>query len=73
MSDQKLQRKYFDSRIVDRYVHNGLLKKAEYEAHMKNLPDDTENAVWVQLDLHDAEIGDSDVSSDLSSSGEGES
>ncbi len=51
--------KFFDRRVVERYVQKDIVKPGEFQEHMKNLPDDTANAVYVQLDLHDTELGDS--------------
>ena len=55
--------KYLDRRAYDRYIEKGLLKDNEFKAHLKNLPDETSNAQWVEMDLHDAEIGE-DLGSD---------
>lgn len=52
-----INRRPFDQRTADRYKEKGLLKDADYKAHLKSLPDETENAQWVEMDLHDAELG----------------
>lgn len=53
--------KRLDRRTYDRYMEKGLLNKKEIEAHMKGLPDDTANAQYVQMDLHDAEISEEGI------------
>ena len=58
-----LERKYLDRRTLDRYREKGLLKKEDYEAYLKNLPDDSANAQWVQMDIHDAELGEGETGS----------
>ncbi len=64
--------RYYDRRTTDRYVEKGALKDKDVESYLKNLPDETNNAQWVQMDLHDAELGDneSDDSEDSDESGE---
>jgi len=61
----------FDRRVVARYVASGLVKEAEFNSHLKNLPDDTNNAQWVQMDLHDAELGEGSLNGSLDSDSEG--
>ena len=51
-------RKLLDRRTVERYIEKGLVKASEFQSYMKNLPDETNNAQWVQMDLHDAELTD---------------
>lgn len=46
----------FDKRIMDRYVDKGIITKDAAAQHMKKLPDETPNAVWVELDLEEAEV-----------------
>ncbi len=48
----------YDRRVVDRYREKGLVKETDYEAYIKNLPDESNNAQWVQIDLYEAEMGD---------------
>jgi hypothetical protein len=58
--------KHYDKRVSDRYIEKGIVKPQEFEAHLKNLPDDSANAVLVQMDLDEAELTDvSDDESDL--------
>jgi hypothetical protein len=64
--------KLTDSRVMERYLRDGGISQEQYDAHMKNLPDDTNNAQWVQLDLHDAELGDSSGSGEGSHSTDGD-
>lgn len=51
-------RKLLDRRTVERYIDKGLVKASEFQTYVKNLPDEANNAQWVQMDLHDAEITD---------------
>ncbi len=53
-----MESKYLDKRVADRYVAKGLLKKEELERHLKALPDSEPDGVWVQMDLHDTEVGE---------------
>ena len=53
-----LARRYRDRRTMDRYVEKGIVKTTETEAYMKALPDETNNAVYVQMDLHDEISGE---------------
>jgi hypothetical protein len=48
----------FDRRVVDRYREKGAFSKEEYEQYLKALPDDSGNAQWVQMDIHDAELSE---------------
>lgn len=49
--------KLYDKRVSDRYRAKGLVSQKDYDAYLKALPDDSANAQWIQMDLHDAEIG----------------
>jgi hypothetical protein len=66
---EKKNPRHYDRRVLDRYVEKGLIKEGEYQDHLKNLPDESSNAQWVQMDLHDAEISEEDAgnSEDLDS------
>ena len=46
----------YDRRVVDRYVEKGEITKKDREAYLKGLPDETENAQWVKMDLEEAEL-----------------
>ncbi len=37
-------KKNFDKRNIEWSLHRGEIKKSEYEAYLKNLPDDADNA-----------------------------
>ncbi|MBI1860676.1 MAG: hypothetical protein HYR96_07140 [Deltaproteobacteria bacterium] len=50
--------KHYDKRTVDRYVDRGVVKPADFQSRLKNLPDETNNAEWVKLDVNDAEVAD---------------
>lgn len=54
--------KHYDKRTCDRYMEKGIVKNQEFEAHLKSLPDDAANAVYVQMDMDEAEL--TDVSED---------
>lgn len=56
----EVTRKHFDRRVVDRYVDKNMITRDQLAAHMKALPDDTDAATWVQMDLHDTELGEGD-------------
>lgn len=62
MADQN--KHHYDKRIVDRYVAKGLVKGNELESYMKALPDETANAQFVELDLHDTDLSDDGNSGD---------
>jgi len=50
-----MEKKNFDKRTVDRYIEKGLVKKADYESHLKALPDDSANAEFVEMEMDEAE------------------
>ncbi len=50
--------KYFDKRTMDRYENKSLLDTKEVASYMKNLPDESNNAEWIQADVHDTFLGD---------------
>ncbi|MGE3758733.1 MAG: hypothetical protein AB7H97_13310 [Pseudobdellovibrionaceae bacterium] len=52
--------KHFDKRVSDRYIEKGQLKESDIDSHLKQLPDDSANAEWVQLDMEESDIGDAD-------------
>ena len=54
----------YDKRIVDRYVAKGIVQKDELEKRLAKLPDETENATWVQLDMDEAEVSTVDADGD---------
>jgi len=54
----------YDKRIVDRYVAKGIVQKDELEKRLAKLPDETENATWVQLDMDEAEVYTVDADGD---------
>jgi len=55
---------HIDRRTADRYVERGVFSKTDYQAHLKALPDDTANAEWVHMELHDAELASEDLDGD---------
>jgi len=56
-----------DVRTYSRYVEKGLLKDSEIQSQLKALPDETDNAVWVDLTVEEEETladeGDSGATS----------
>ena len=56
--------KCFDKRTVDRYREKGLVTESEVQAHLKALPDDASRCEYVQMDLHDTELGDDSLDDD---------
>jgi len=55
-----------DVRTYTRYVEKGVLKDSDVNSYLKSLPDETENAVWVDLTAEDAELdGDAEDSEEL--------
>lgn len=55
---KEAERKLYDRRVLERNVRKGLVKNNDFQSYMKSLPDETNNAQWVQLDLHDSELGE---------------
>ena len=50
------KQKPIDRRTYQRYIEKGTLKDSEFQSYLKHLPDETENAIWVDMDLFDTEI-----------------
>lgn len=50
----------YDKRVVDRYVAKGMVNKDELEKRLEKLPDETDQATWVQLDMDEAEVSSVD-------------
>lgn len=40
----KIGEKSFDVRLVSRFIHQGEMKRADYDKHLNALPDDAANA-----------------------------
>lgn len=57
--------KHYDKRTYDRYLEKGIVKKTDFDSHLKNLPDESQNAQWVQMDMDEAELTDLSEGSDL--------
>jgi len=62
MEDNRAKR--MDQRTVGRYIDKGIVTETEYKDFLKNLPDDTANAQFVQMDLHDAELNGEEADAD---------
>lgn len=45
-----VESKKLDVRLIERNINRGVLKPEELDEAIKNLPDDAENADWVNLD-----------------------
>jgi hypothetical protein len=45
-----VQFKKFDTRLVERSLSKGVLSSSELEVAVQQLPDDSENAIWVSVD-----------------------
>lgn len=56
--DEKKKTK--DKRLLERDYSRGLVKDDAVNAYLAALPDDTANAQWVEVELHDAELGSGD-------------
>lgn len=71
MKEKEIGTNFKDRRILDREFAKGNVSDADMQAHLKALKDETENAQWVQMDLHDAEIseGSGDGSGDSAEGG----
>lgn len=41
----KIGEKTMDVRLVERFIHQGEMKRADYDKYLKSLPDDAENAL----------------------------
>lgn len=62
--------KKFDIRMVERNIARGVLSPQEYTDLVKNLPDDGENAEWVNVaSLEDDGSGDSSEHSVMNGKG----
>lgn len=60
-----------DRRTVDRYMDKGIIKRGDYESYLKSLPDDANNATWVQMDLEETEISGRNGTGETASDVEG--
>jgi hypothetical protein len=49
-----------DVRTYSRYVEKGLLKDGDVQNYLKSLPDEAENAVWVDPTAEEAEVVEND-------------
>jgi hypothetical protein len=56
--------KSFDKRTVDRNIEKGLTKRADFESHLKSLPDDSANAEFVEMEMDEAEFEGDETSSE---------
>lgn len=49
-----------DVRTYSRYVEKGLLKDGDVQTYLKSLPDETENAIWVDPTAEEDEVLEDD-------------
>ncbi|NBY21110.1 hypothetical protein EBQ74_12930 [bacterium] len=56
-----------DVRTYSRYVEKGLLKDSEIQSHLKSLPDEAENAVWVDPTAEEEELSVEETESEVDS------
>ncbi|NBX68353.1 MAG: hypothetical protein EBR01_05240 [Proteobacteria bacterium] len=56
-----------DVRTYSRYVEKGLLKDSEIQSHLKSLPDEAENAVWVDPTAEEEELSVEETESEADS------
>lgn len=61
MAANEQKRKYFDSRVSDRYVKKGVVSPKDFDSYVKALPDEEANCTFVQMDLHETEISSDDA------------
>ena len=59
-----------DIRTCSRYVEKGIFKDSDIQAHLKSLPDETNNAVCVDLTVEDVEALEDDASEELTDESE---
>jgi hypothetical protein len=64
MANNELKRKHLDSRTSDRYLKKGIVSQKDFDAHIKNLPDEEANATFVQMDLHDTGFSSDEADED---------
>ena len=60
--------KLYDRRTFDRYLEKGIVKRADWDSYLKNLPDESDNAQWVQMDLEETELSHEPMESDEATS-----
>jgi hypothetical protein len=48
---EEIPLRYFDRRVVDRYIKKGLLDEKEYQRHLKSLEDLSEKAGAVETEF----------------------
>ena len=55
---EHLNPKYLDKRVVERYIKRGLVDEKEYGRHLKSLPDQTDQASRVDVEVtEEGELG----------------
>lgn len=55
---EKNKRSGYDKRTSTRYMEKGLVKESEFSSYLKALPDESSNAQFVQIEMHDAELSE---------------
>lgn len=51
MPKDRPEHRLYDQRIVDRFIHDGVVAKKDYEKYVKALPDQKENADVVDVSI----------------------
>lgn len=72
MLDMSWKWKLNDKRTQDRYVERGLLEKDKVQGALKNLPDLSAQATWVEMDMEEGQVSESETTGS-SEHGSGES
>lgn len=50
---ESLQEKKFDTRLIDRHLTRGVVAEKDYQAAIQSLPDDSEAADYVSIEVLD--------------------
>lgn len=53
--------KKLDTRLVERNLTRGVITRKEFDDSVKNLPDDSENAEWVNIEILATETGEKET------------
>jgi|GEM_PF-2117933 len=59
--------KLFDLRVVRRNLEKGLIRESDYQSFLKRLPDEQNNAEWVQMDIYDTDLAEEATEQESSS------
>ena len=53
-----LEEKFFDVRVVNRYLKKNSISQKDYESHLSSLPNDEKNFELVMIEEDDLGVGD---------------